>query len=296
MSRRSRSAIVCAADEKFFGFAKGLILSIRAHFGTRFDIHFIDLGLSSRSMDWLESQDAAVTCFDFRSVISMKRNPTLPDYIGAMICRPLLPSVLPGYETYIWMDSDTWIQCLQSVIAFEAAARYGGKKFTISSTDPWVYGLNDVQRTREAHAGPRSPPSTRAPEAEVRHDAPYASSPTPGLSREYAPLTPATTRGHSACAAVPPRRHRSPSRPRVTHPDRRLNDPRGAPARWQMRRLPLSGAHEAGTWANTQRTPIEIPIPKFLSRLQAIRIGRAPRKCMFWPSSRRGACRGRLCL
>lgn len=148
MSRRSRSAIVCAGDEKFFAFAKGLILSIRAHFGTRFDIHFIDLGLSSRSVAWLESQDAAVTRFDFRSVISMKRNPTLPDYIGAMICRPMVPSLLPGYETYIWMDSDTWIQCPQSVIAFEAAARYGGDKIAISSTDPWVYGLNDVQRTQ----------------------------------------------------------------------------------------------------------------------------------------------------
>ena len=72
-------------------------------------------------------------------------------------------------------------------------------------------------------------------------------------------------------------------------------DRSSTPARWQMRRLPLSGAHEAGTGAHTQRTPIEIPTAKFLSRLQASQMCRAPRKYMFWPSLRRGACRGRLC-
>ena len=49
-------------------------------------------------------------------------------------------------------------------------------------------------------------------------------------------------RPRSACAAVPPRRHRGPRRSRVIPNDRRPNGPRGAPARRTARRRPLAAA------------------------------------------------------
>lgn len=55
----------------------------------------------------------------------------------------------------------------------------------------------------------------------------------------------ATTWGRSACAAVPPRRHRCPGRSRVTPKNRSPNGPWGAPARRRARRRPLAAAREA---------------------------------------------------
>ncbi|MFN9453984.1 MAG: penicillin acylase family protein [Gemmatimonadota bacterium] len=98
---------------------------------------------------------------------------------------------------------------------------------------------------REAHAGPRSPPSTRAPASRgtTRAPRPFADAPPVTCVR---PQRPATTRGPSAWAAVPPARLMGPRRHRSPHGDRRSHGPRGARTSRRARRPPPVGARAGG--------------------------------------------------
>ena len=150
-------------------------------------------------------------------------------------------------------------------------------------------------RTRAAppiHAGARSPPSTRASASRGTSRAPRPRPPPPRPSREYASPTPRSPGGPSARATVPPRRQRSPGRPRITRPGRRPSGPRGTPAPWRARRRPRTAARERqGTGAYTQRTPIENPIPRPVSLVWSSTAARraGPRSVAFLQSGR--ACR-----
>jgi hypothetical protein len=87
---------------------------------------------------------------------------------------------------------------------------------------------------------------------------------------------PATTRGSSVWAAVPPARRMGPRRHRSPHSDRRSHGPRGARTRQRARRHPPVGARAAGDRAlystDSRPAPIEIPIP----RAHGPRPGREP--------------------
>ena len=106
---------------------------------------------------------------------------------------------------------------------------------------------------------PHPPPDPRLPFGARRATAPpidagprepgHGTRPTPFRRRAACHLSTAPRPRHHAgtagvggglTSAVP-----RPRRPRVTRPDRRPNGPRGAPARWQSRRSPLTGALEA---------------------------------------------------
>ena len=124
---------------------------------------------------------------------------------------------------------------------------------------------------------PHPPPLLRGPRGKRRRAESPVDAPTAPWVRP--PRRPAPPRGRSARAAVPPRRHLGPRRPRVTRPDRRHNGPRGIPAWSRSRRSPLAGASERqGTAAYTQRTPIEFPIPTFAETRAPDRRGCARRR------------------
>jgi lipopolysaccharide biosynthesis glycosyltransferase len=143
--RKASTAICFACDESFFGFAKGLVLSIREHFKSTYDLFFIDLGASAESLEWLEQKGVNIVNFDPDSVVNGFSEREYPRYIGAMICRPVLPNIVPGYEVYIWLDADTWIQEPTSIRSFVGAAQTGANKIAISSTDPWIYSFSHHQ-------------------------------------------------------------------------------------------------------------------------------------------------------
>ncbi len=44
------------------------------------------------------------------------------DYLKSCVCRPFIPDYFPEYDTYIWMDADTWIQKWNAVEMFLAGA------------------------------------------------------------------------------------------------------------------------------------------------------------------------------
>lgn len=118
------TAIVFACDEPYMPFAKGLVLSLQESLryagraGTAPDLHFIDIGCKASSLDWLRVQGVRCHPFSRNSFLQLPDAVTLPRYANAQLCRPFLPRIVPGYDQYVWIDTDIWVQGHDAVTGF----------------------------------------------------------------------------------------------------------------------------------------------------------------------------------
>lgn len=145
-SLAGRTVAVCfGCDEAFFGFAKGLVLSLAGKLDAESALCFIDAGISASSRKWLEDRNVRITDFDPAQFNPAFRLHLASSYVNAQICRPYLPLLLPGYDVYVWLDSDTWVQNPASIRSFVASSSAHPGKIAISSTDPWAYEFTPAQ-------------------------------------------------------------------------------------------------------------------------------------------------------
>lgn len=102
-------AIVTAADDAYFPLLSDLLASIKDQkYG---DIFVLDLGLEEKQIATLERAypGIAVTSIsDDREKLAFK----------AKMYKCLLPDILPGYQTYIWIDADIWFQDVTAIADF----------------------------------------------------------------------------------------------------------------------------------------------------------------------------------
>lgn len=121
---RSSVAVVAAANAPYFPLLRGLVQSIQAAPTlSQHDLCILDLGLEPEQCQWLEGIGATLVqpgwdC-DFPG------RDSCPSHYRAMTARPYLPKHFPGYEVYLWIDSDAWVQDDTPFPAFIRAARRG---------------------------------------------------------------------------------------------------------------------------------------------------------------------------
>jgi len=108
-------ALVFSTDENFAGLAKGLVLSLAASANEgEFALHMVDIGCSDATLAWMQAHGVRIGKFD-RCKFLRAPKAKLKPYQEAQLCRPFLRELFPGFETYIWCDSDIWIQDIHSV-------------------------------------------------------------------------------------------------------------------------------------------------------------------------------------
>jgi hypothetical protein len=117
-------AIVSAADSGYFALLRGLVLSCRDRpRGAEVPLCVLDLGLEPEQLAWLRARGVTHRRpewdFDFPG-----RDET-PVTFRAQTARPFLPGYFPGYEVYLWMDADTWVQDWSAVETLASVARTG---------------------------------------------------------------------------------------------------------------------------------------------------------------------------
>lgn len=112
MTKQVRAILVVAADSAYFDYTRQLLDSLRDRGAlSGCDLGFYDLGLSQAQREALERYDANIVVPGWD--ISF---PLRDDYIRsrpwfrAMVARPFLPEYFPGYDCYLWIDSDAWVQ------------------------------------------------------------------------------------------------------------------------------------------------------------------------------------------
>ncbi len=145
-----KTAIVTCADEKYFDILCGLILSIRDKpEGIDASIVVFDIGLSAPSLDWLRVRGVTVNKFVFpASSIDIRK---IPLHIQAFLARSRIPDLIPGYEVYLWLDADAWVQDWAAVNRFfSSALAYG---FAVVAEDDPCYPVKHVASSHQKTFG-----------------------------------------------------------------------------------------------------------------------------------------------
>ncbi|WP_323797425.1 hypothetical protein [Nisaea sp.] len=109
----SVKTIICTAGEdRFFPISQCLLRSVRDQQQGDIDIGYLNLGLSAGNLEKLSEYGASVVTpgwdIDF---VPPDGDPTkVGDGFKAMTSRPFLRDHFPGYDVYIWIDADAWVQ------------------------------------------------------------------------------------------------------------------------------------------------------------------------------------------
>ena len=105
----SKTVFVSGCDSNYFPLLLEWLHSLqRFKQADNFDICILDAGLTPPQIQRLKPH--------VKNIVNPEWPVKLPDYkikgeyLKACVCRPFLPQLFPGYETYVWMDADTWIQ------------------------------------------------------------------------------------------------------------------------------------------------------------------------------------------
>jgi hypothetical protein len=104
-----RTVIVTAADEKFFSLLQGLLLSIRdKRTADGFSIGVLDVGLTAEQLAWLGDFADLVVVPEWDLQVPDEVRSQRPEM--SLTARPFLPKYFPGFDVYLWIDADVWVQ------------------------------------------------------------------------------------------------------------------------------------------------------------------------------------------
>ena len=137
--RNKRVLIVSGADARFFPLLEGLVLSMRAQEASKaVSLAFFDLGLTDAQRDWLgRFSDRIVTPgWD----LPVPERDDLPEAAKSVTARIFLPTYFPGFDVYLWLDADTWLQSWLGIEYYVAGALATGAAATPQVDRSYIQG------------------------------------------------------------------------------------------------------------------------------------------------------------
>lgn len=104
-----KATVVSAADSRYFHLLQGLILSLKDFPSSReLPITVLDVGLTAEQRAWLVTKGAVPRPAALEPL--PPRDDGRPVLSVAQRLRPHIPALVPGYDLYLWMDADLWVQ------------------------------------------------------------------------------------------------------------------------------------------------------------------------------------------
>lgn len=120
----SDTIIVTGADQRYAPLMREMILSLRSHpKSASVDLGVLDCGLDAEHRDWCRRQGAHV--IEPGWDVAFRTGLSVAPSFRAMTARPHLKRYFPGYDTYIWLDADVWVQRWPAVALLREAASLG---------------------------------------------------------------------------------------------------------------------------------------------------------------------------
>ncbi len=119
-----RAIAITGGDAAYFDLMHDCIASLQAtEEGRGLALGVLDCGLTEDQRAWCVARGATLVVpqWDFE----FPGRETLKDGYKALTARPFLPRYFPGYDLYLWIDGDCWVQQGDAVALFLAAARTG---------------------------------------------------------------------------------------------------------------------------------------------------------------------------
>jgi hypothetical protein len=119
-----RTIAITGGDANYFDLMRDCIGSLQATAeGRALALGILDCGLTEEQRAWCRERGATLVVpewdFDFPGRDRLK------DGYKALTARPFLPRYFPGFDLYLWIDGDCWVQQGDAVALFLAAARTG---------------------------------------------------------------------------------------------------------------------------------------------------------------------------
>jgi lipopolysaccharide biosynthesis glycosyltransferase len=105
-----RTLVVTAADDAFAPLLRGLVESLQM-WAPRPYTNFacLDVGLSAENRSWVARYAAHIVSPGWDLPVDAQMREAHPAW-RAMTARPFLPHYFPGYDIYLWIDADAWLQ------------------------------------------------------------------------------------------------------------------------------------------------------------------------------------------
>lgn len=121
-----RTLAVTAANEAFVPLLEGLVGSLQQWRSTPIDdLACFDLGLGKSSRAWVASQARFLVKPAWDLPVDEGTKAAKPAYRGLTV-RPYLRDYFPGYDVYLWLDADLWVQRKAALDAYiKGASRMG---------------------------------------------------------------------------------------------------------------------------------------------------------------------------
>ncbi len=118
----ARLLIVSGADRAYFPLLRDTVASVQT---LRPDaaVGILDVGLEPEQRGWLAERVTHLVRPGWD--IDFPGRAQLPEGRKAQFARPFLPHHFPGYETYLWIDADAWLQDWRVIELYVEAARSG---------------------------------------------------------------------------------------------------------------------------------------------------------------------------
>ena len=123
-----RTLLVSGADDAFMPLLRGLLGSM-ARFEPLGDLAVLDVGLAAGSRDWLCARVRHVVEPAWDLPVEAGLRAAQP-HLRALTARPFLRDYFPGYDKYLWIDSDAWVQARSALEWYEAVASNGRMAIT----------------------------------------------------------------------------------------------------------------------------------------------------------------------
>jgi predicted O-methyltransferase YrrM len=117
-----KTLAVTSADSMFFHLVNGTIASLRANSPPgELDIAVLDIGL----LDWQRAELGTRVEHIIQPAWAIDFPGQADAHIAlrALVARPFLRDLFPGYELFLWIDADAWVQDCQGIVAYLEAAK-----------------------------------------------------------------------------------------------------------------------------------------------------------------------------
>ncbi len=100
--------VITGADARYFDLARGAILSVREKPQAQdVALGFLDLGCTREQESWLTQHVDFIRRPDWDFHFPARE--TAPGYLRGLLCRPFFRRYFPGFDVYVWIDADAWV-------------------------------------------------------------------------------------------------------------------------------------------------------------------------------------------
>lgn len=145
-----RTLAVTAANEAFVPLLRGLIGSLNQWAASPVtDLACFDLGLAAASRDWVASETRHAVKPGWDLPVHQGTRKSRPELRGLTV-RPYLRDYFPGYDVYLWLDADLWVQQKTALDVYIRGASAKGLAIAAQSHPAYLHQHGFV-RQRVSH-------------------------------------------------------------------------------------------------------------------------------------------------